>query len=113
MQSPNTPADMQFMMQSMVDMQLQPNRHKATSTTNLASTFRHATKAWIKANCHPPPTMRPEELISAVRRTQHTDLVSQPPPVEDPKQFDLSLNEHPYDKSAQDTPPSDSDSSSD
>jgi hypothetical protein len=55
MQSPNLPADMQFMTQSIMDMQLQlmqlqltPNRYKATSTTNPSSTFqmppRHGSK---------------------------------------------------------------------
>jgi hypothetical protein len=59
--------------------------------------------------------MRPEESISAIRKPQQADLASLPPPVEDPKRFDTNLNDHPYDRSAQEeeSTPSDNDSSSD
>jgi hypothetical protein len=118
--------DMQIMMQFMMDTQLQLMQLQLTLLQNQKDTrqyrptqhqpFDMPPSNGSKQIAVPPPTMRPEEPVSAVRRTQQPDLASLPPPVEDLKKFDINLNEHPYDRSAQEetsSPPSDNDSSSD
>ena len=123
----NNDTDTQTMMRLMMSMQLQLMELQLTLLQNPIDTgqgrqptqqqpFDMPPRSGSKQISIPPPTMRPEEPTSAVRRTQQADLASLPPPGEDLKKFDMNLNEHPYDKNAQEevsTPPSDNDSSSD